>query len=80
MAESCYRRLLGCFFCNLSYRTSAKGCSTLNRLRGPRARVEWPDFPVAQLYNLLAEDNAVIVPTLDVNYISHFVLAGQKRT
>jgi hypothetical protein len=37
-------------------------------------------YACVQLYNSLAEHHAVIVSALDINYISHFVLAGTERT
>jgi hypothetical protein len=37
-------------------------------------------YACVQLYHTLAEDNAVIVSSIDINYISHFVLTGTERT
>jgi hypothetical protein len=49
-------------------------------LREPSGRMRMARYACVQLYNSLAESNAVIVSALDINYISHFVLAGTGRT
>jgi hypothetical protein len=69
------------FVADLSYSYISEGLRYAQaELRKPRGKSRMARYACVQRYKSLAEDNAVIVSSLDINYISHFVLAGTKRT
>jgi 4-amino-4-deoxy-L-arabinose transferase-like glycosyltransferase len=71
----------GLFVADLSYSYISEGIQHAEaEFRKPRGKSRMARYACVQRYKSLAEDNAVIVSSLDINYISHFVLAGTDRT